>query len=368
METQTALFIFAYPLSGSEPVPTSPESAPTTGAFMDNPILVEVMRAGQIESRHRGAVAVVDADGATVLTLGDGECRVYPRSAVKALQVLPLVEGGFADQLGLTDAEIALACASHSGEPEHVGTAKSMLAKAGQDAGCLECGAHWPLNETASRALAASGGTPTALHNNCSGKHAGFICLACGLGEDPRGYVKAEHPAQRAVRAALEDLTGASHTADVCGTDGCSIPTYAVPLTALAFGFAKFGAGVGISKGCVRAAERIRTAVADNPFMVAGTNRFDTKMMSALGQRAFTKTGAEGVFCGALPELGFGIAIKCDDGAGRAAEVMMASLIRRFLPLDDRERGLVDAMAEPVLKNWNGVEVGRVRPTESLVD
>jgi L-asparaginase II len=335
---------------------------------MDNPILVEVVRGREVESRHRGAVSVVDAEGTSILALGDVECRVYPRSAVKALQVLPLVEGGFAYRLGLADAEIALACASHSGEPAHVAAAGSMLQKAGQDASALECGAHWPLNETASRALAADGGRPTALHNNCSGKHAGFICLACGLGENPKGYTQADHPVQRAVRAALEDLTGASHTDDVRAVDGCSIPTYAVPLTALAFGFAKFGAGVGMSKGCVAAARRIRKAVADHPAMVAGTNRFDTRLMTALKERAFTKTGAEGVFCGALPELGLGVALKCDDGAGRAAEVTMASIIRRFLRLDDHERRTVDALAEPVLKNWNGIEVGRMRATEALRD
>src|SRR5215210_7030701 len=163
---------------------------------MDNPILVEVTRGVEVESRHHGAVSVVDAEGTAVLTIGDVECRVYPRSAVKALQALPLVEGGFADKYGLTDAEIALACASHSGEPEHVATAAAMLAKAGQDAGCLECGAHWPMGDAAARALAAAGGTPSALHNNCSGKHAGFVCLACGLDASPRGYIGPEHRVQ----------------------------------------------------------------------------------------------------------------------------------------------------------------------------
>ena len=197
---------------------------------MDNPVLVEVTRGAEVESRHRGAVSVVDAEGTAVLAVGDVECRVFPRSAVKALQALPLVEGGFADQYGLTDAEIALACASHAGEPEHVAAAAAMLKKAGQPPGCLECGTHWPLGEDAARTLAAAGGHPTALHNNCSGKHAGFVCLACGLGADPKGYVRPEHPVQRAVGAALEDLTGASHAAETRGIDGCSIPTYAVPL------------------------------------------------------------------------------------------------------------------------------------------
>src|SRR5690349_18053533 len=246
---------------------------------MDNPFVVEVTRGSLVESRHRGSVSVVDAEGGMVMSLGDVERRVFPRSAVKALQAMPLVESGIADKYGLTDEEIALACASHSGEPDHVRVAASMLAKAGQNEACLECGAHWPLGDAATRALAASGGQPTQLHNNCSGKHAGFICLACGLGDDPKGYVKSQHPVQQAVRHALEDLTGASHTEDVSGIDGCSIPTYAIPLPALAFGFAKFGSGVGISPGCKAASECIRTAVARHPFMVAGTGRFDTKLM-----------------------------------------------------------------------------------------
>jgi L-asparaginase II len=333
---------------------------------MDNPILVEVTRGSQVESRHRGAVSVVDAEGAAVLTLGDVECRVFPRSAVKALQALPLVEGGFAEKYALTDAEIALACASHSGEPEHVATAAAMLEKAGEMPACLECGSHWPSNDDAARALAASGRTPTALHNNCSGKHAGFICLACGLGTDPEGYVSPEHPVQRAVSAALEDITGASHTGDVRGIDGCSIPTYAVPLPALAFGFAKFGAGVGLSKGCVRAAERIRAAVAAHPFMVAGTGRFDTRVMERFGERVFVKTGAEGVHCAALPELGYGLAVKCDDGGKRAAEAVMASVILRFLEADDEERAFLAGFARRPLRNWNGITVGEVRPSEAL--
>jgi L-asparaginase II len=333
---------------------------------MDNPFLVEVTRGNLVESRHRGSVSVVDAEGATVLSIGDVDRRVFPRSAVKALQAIPLVESGIADKYGLSDEEIALACASHSGEPEHVAAAQSMLAKAGQDAGCLECGVHWPMGEAANRALAAKGGSPTALHNNCSGKHAGFICLACGLNESPKGYVLADHPVQQSVREALEDITGACHTAEKSGIDGCSIPTYAVPLPSLAFGFARFGTGIGLPGEGRAAAARIRKAVARHPFMVAGTGRFDTKLMDCLRERAFVKVGAEGVYCGAFPELGYGIALKAEDGNGRAAEAMMAALALRFLTLSDDDRKTVEALAQPVLKNWNGIELGKIRVSPEL--
>ncbi|WNJ88967.1 asparaginase [Bosea sp. 685] len=328
---------------------------------MENPVLAEVTRGNTIESRHRGALIVVDADGGVVFSAGDVERPVFPRSAVKAIQALPLFESGAADRYGLSEPEIALAVASHSGEPLHAETSLAMLGKAGRDAGCLECGAHWPMNEAAARAIAKAGAEPSALNNNCSGKHAGFVCLACGLDEDPAGYVGAGHAVQQAVRGALEGVTGAAHSSDRMGTDGCSIPSYAVPLKALALGFARLGTGHGLGPERAKAAARIRKAVAAHPFMVAGTGRFDTRAMEQLRERAFIKTGAEGVYCGALPELGYGIALKCDDGAGRAAEVVMAALIARFLPLNEAQAIAFAPLREGVLKNWNGIEVGRVR-------
>ncbi len=328
---------------------------------MENPVLAEVTRGNTVESRHRGAAIVIDAEGGVVFSAGDVERPVFPRSAVKAIQGLPLIESGAADRYGLTEAEIALAVSSHSGEPLHAETSLAMLKKAGRDAGCLECGAHWPMSEAAARALAKSGAEPSALNNNCSGKHAGFVCLSCALDEDPAGYVKQGHAVQQAVRGALEEVTGAAHSSDRMGIDGCSIPSYAVPLKALALGFARLGTGHGFGPERARAAARIRAAAAAHPFMVAGTDRFDTRLMSLLGARAFTKTGAEGVYCAALPELGYGIALKCDDGAGRAAEVALAALIGRFLPMDESTQVAFAPLREAVLKNWNGTEVGRVR-------
>src|SRR5690242_342003 len=213
---------------------------------MRNPVLVEVVRGALTESRHRGAVAVVDAEGARVFALGDVAQPVYPRSAVKPLQALPLLESGAADRYGFGDEEIALACASHGGEPAHVEVASRMLARAKLDGAALECGAHWPSYQPATQALARSGGSPSALHNNCSGKHAGFVCAACQMGVDHHGYVAAEHAVQREVRAAIESLTGVGLGPDACGTDGCSIPTWAVPLDRLAHAFAKFGSGRGL--------------------------------------------------------------------------------------------------------------------------
>src|SRR3954447_3404668 len=334
---------------------------------MSNPVLVEVVRGALIESRHRGAMAVVDADGATVLALGDVARPVYPRSAVKAIQALPLVESGAADKYGFGDKEIALACASHGGEPAHVEVASRMLARASLDSGALDCGAHWPSHQPSTQALARSGAAPSALHNNCSGKHSGFLCVACAAGVEHGGYVKAEHFVQREVRGTLESLTGVGSSVDACGIDGCSIPTWAVPLDRLAHAFARFGTGQGLSPERAKAAARIRAACAAQPYFVAGTGRFCTEVMTLFGARVLAKTGAEGVYCGALPEQGIGIALKCDDGATRAAEVVMAAMVARFLPMSDGERGAVDRFLRPTLRNWNGIEVGGLRPSDALL-
>jgi L-asparaginase II len=331
-----------------------------------DPVLVEVTRGARVESAHRGAAIVMDAKGGVVFEAGAVDLPIYPRSAVKALLALPMVETGAAARLGLTDAEIALACSSHSGEEDHVATAASMLAKAGRDETCLECGVHWPGYDAATRALAAAGRQPSALHNNCSGKHSGFICLACDRGDDPKGYIYPDHPTMKVITAALAEMTSTTLDESNRAIDGCSIPTFAIPLRALALGFARFGAGQGMHADRAAAALRIRQAVAAQPRMVAGTNRFDTKVIQALGERVFVKGGAEGVHCGTIPELGLGFAVKCDDGAGRAADVVTAALIARLLPNNGQVDPVVAQLANPVLTNWNGFEVGTMRPAGPL--
>ena len=339
-----------------------------------NPILVDVMRGNAIESTHCGALAVLDADGAVVASLGDIQRPIFPRSAVKVLQALPLVASGASDRLGLTDDELAIACASHGGEKIHAQTAARMLAKAGLDANALECGTHWPYLDSAARALAAGGREPSALNNNCSGKHAGFLCLACALhGGKPdlqqyvRGYVGAEHPVMREVTAALQAATGHDLANTPRGIDGCSIPTFAIPLRHLALAFARVGTGIGLTAGHADAAKRLRTAVAKAPYLVAGSGRFDTRVMERLGARVFCKVGAEGVYCAALPERGLGVAIKIDDGNNaRAAEVVMAAVIEAFVTLDEGEATFMRSLSDLQMNNWNGIEVGRLIATPVL--
>lgn len=336
-----------------------------------NPILIDVLRGGAVESRHAGAVAVVDASGAVHTALGDIDRPVFPRSAIKLLQALPLVASGAAEAFALDDAELALACASHSGEPEHVATAAGLLAKLELDETALECGTQWPSREPVLRGMVARGELATPLHNNCSGKHGGFVCVACLMarhaGAEPaefaRGYVAAEHPVMREVSAALSAATGVDVERAPRGTDGCSIPTFALPLRSLALAFARCGTGQGLSDGHARAARRLRQAVAAAPFMVGGTDRFDTRLMQAFGERLFCKVGAEGVYCAALPELGLGVALKIDDGAVRAAEAAMAAVAQALL---HTENELLRGYSHLALRNWRGLDVGALRPAEAL--
>lgn len=335
---------------------------------MTEPVLVEVTRGPVVESHHRGAIAVVDGDGRLVAALGDIDRPSFPRSAVKPFQALPLIESGAADRFGFGDAELALAMASHNGEARHLAVARSMLARAGLDEGCLECGPHWPNRMDDQAALHRAGLKPLRLHNNCSGKHSGFLCTCVAMGVEPAGYVAASHPMMAEVIAAGAALTGAPIGQDVCGTDGCSIPTFAISPRHLAHGFARFVTGVGLGPERARAAERIRLAAAAEPFMVAGTGRFCTRAMAALGGRALVKTGAEGVFIAAIKSLGVGVALKIDDGAARASEVAMANLLIKLLDIgpDDPAYAELTALARVPINDWNGKPVGEVRAAEAL--
>jgi L-asparaginase II len=331
---------------------------------LDNPILVEVTRGPLVESRHRGAVAVVDAGGRLLLGLGETGRPVFPRSAIKPMQAVPMIETGAADAFGFGDAELALACSSHSAEPEHVAVARRMLERAGLDVGALECGAHPPVSEAAMRAILAEGGSWNALHNNCSGKHAGMVATARHLGEDHRGYVASDHPVQRRVRAVLEELTGERLGPERCGIDGCSLPNWAISLGGLALGYARLVTGRGLARERKRAGERLIRAAMSEPFMVAGTGRFCTRLMQAV-EGVFAKTGAEGVYCAAIPQPGIGIAIKMDDGAGRAAEVTLAGVLIGLMPDAQTE---LTPLSRTTLRNVRGLAVGEVRPAPALIE
>jgi len=328
-----------------------------------NPVLVEVIRGSLVESYHTGAIAVADAKGRFLLVVGDVERPIYPRSAVKAMQALPLIESGAADAFALSEDELAIACASHSGDREHIEAVRSLLAKAGLDESYLACGAHWPISEDATRELLTTRQRPRAIHNNCSGKHAGMLATAVHLGFETKGYERPDHGVQIMIARIVSETCGVALDRSRMGIDGCSVPTFALPLAAFAVGFARLGSGEALAPGRASAARRLFHACFSEPTHVAGEGRFDTIVLRALAPDCFTKGGAEGVHCAAFSELGLGLALKIDDGAKRAAELVMSEVIAALLP--KAKPSLTGQLTDEML-NWRGIVVGRVAPSEGL--
>ncbi len=330
---------------------------------MPNPVLINLTRGNLVESFHRGAVCVVRAGEEPVVALGDIDQPIYPRSAIKVLQALPLVESGAADAFGMGDKELALACASHNGETIHVETASAMLEKIGLSESDLVCGNQWPMREEATRELAVKGETPSALHNNCSGKHAGMLSVAVHLKAGVQGYEHVDHPVQRQVRQSIEDMTGEAALPELCGIDGCSLPTWAMPLQGLARAFSRLATLSDLAPARAAACKRLVHACARAPHMVEGTGRFGTGVMGTLGAAAFVKGGAEGVYCAAFPEQGIGLALKMDDGARRGSEAVAAHVIAALLGGRVERAGDLFNMQ---LANWRGLRVGEMLPSDEL--
>jgi L-asparaginase II len=333
----------------------------------DVPVLIEVTRGGMVESRHRGSFAVVDSAGRVVHAAGRIDTPVYARSAIKPLQALPLVESGAADHYGLGPREIALACASHKGEVRHTVAVAHWLSRVGLDPGDLECGEHLPYDPTASHDLIRAGRAPTALNNNCSGKHTGFLTTARHLGERTRGYIEADHPVQQRLVAVLEAMTGLDLARAPRGRDGCGIPVIGFSLAGMARGMARLADPAGLEAERAAASRRILDAMAAEPFYVDGTGGFCRAAMTAAPATVRVKGGAEGVYCASLPTLGLGIAVKIEDGAGRAAELTMATLLDRLGCFDEAQRTELAPYLAPVLRNVAGVEVGGLRAAPDFV-
>ncbi len=322
----------------------------------DEPV-VAVRRGGLVESVHRGRLVLRDARGQRLDSSGDPEGYVYLRSSAKPFQALPLFLSGAADALGLTDQEIAVACASHNAEPSHLAAVRSILRKAGLCEEDLQNGAHPPLHAPSAASLVRSGETPRAIHGNCSGKHAGMLAVCVHAGWAPKGYRDPEGPLQRLVRRTVAKACGVEPRSVCLAGDGCGVPVFALPLENLALGFARLAAGgaEGLPYDLNGAMRKVRDAMRAHPYMVAGTGRFDTKLMRTTNLVA--KGGAEGVFaCGSGAEPGWGLALKISDGAGRAvAPAALAALARRGVEVPAE-------MARFPVTNLRGETVGEVTP------
>ena len=331
-----------------------------------NPILAEVTRGAMVESRHRGAIAVIKVDGQIVAAIGNTERLIYPRSAIKPLQALALVESGAAKAFGLGVVELALACASHNSEPQHIEALRTWLGRVGLTECQFECGAHLPRRTTDRDELAKTGSKPRPIHNNCSGKHAGFMTTALHCGKPVKGYTRHEHLVQQRAMDIVSELGGVSLLDAPAGIDGCGIPVAGMPLKSVALAFARFANGKGLAKQRRAATLAIYQAMVEQPFMVAGTGRWCTRAIKSGGGAFIVKTGAEGVYCGAVPAAGIGIAIKVDDGAQRAAECAMGWALARFAGLDGPCRAEISDLAVSPVNNFAGQRVGEVHPSAEL--
>jgi len=319
----------------------------------DDVPLAALSRGGLTESVHRGRYAICDPGGEVAEAGGDSEAPVWVRSSAKPFQALPLVRSGAAEAFGVTNEEVSVACGSHTGEGPHLDGVGSLLHKAGLSESALQNGAHPPLNAAAAEALVRDGEKPRAVHGNCSGKHAGMLAVCAYRGWGTGSYREPDHPLQREILWTIREMCGLGDGDVLLGGDGCGAPAFALPLRALATGFARLASG-GAPEPFGEAADRVSGAMREHPFMVAGTGRLDTGIMQS--SDVICKSGAEGVFAAGLPD-GTGIAIKVSDGAGRAIEPAALSLLRR---------SGAKSLPEPrtAVTDLHGVEVGSV---ESLV-
>ncbi len=331
---------------------------------MGKPILmVELWRGGLLESTHLGHAVLVDDTGQIVQAWGDPERIIFPRSSCKMIQALPLVESGAADAYGLTTAQLALSCASHQGAALHVNAARDWLAGIGLGEPDLRCGSHEPYDKAERDRLICDHEGPCQLHNNCSGKHSGFLTVTKHLKAGPE-YVEIDHPLQKAIRAATEEVTG--ETVAGYGIDGCSAPNFAMSVAGLARAmaeFAKAGAGGSVRE---RAMQRLRDAMAAHPGYVAGEGRSCTELMRAMGGRVAIKTGAEAVFIAMIPEKKLGLAMKIEDGNSRASEAALVGILTRLGVLDAAHPMAEKRLPAPQT-NCRGFTTGELRLSEGFL-
>ncbi|MBL9055095.1 MAG: asparaginase [Rhodobacteraceae bacterium] len=325
--------------------------------------MVELWRGGLLESTHLGHAVICDAAGQIVQSWGDPGRIIFPRSSCKMLQALPLIETGAADAHGLTERHLALACASHQGAALHVGMAERWLSDLGLGEPDLRCGSHEPLDHAERDRLICDHEGPCQLHNNCSGKHSGFLTVVKHLKAGPE-YVEIDHPLQVAIKTAFEEVTGEASAG--WGIDGCSAPNFATSVAGLARSMAAFAAAPETGNSRQRAMHRLTRAMATHPELVAGEGRSCTELMRAMEGRVAIKTGAEAVFVAIVPEKGLGIALKIEDGNSRASEAAIVALLTQI--------GVLDAahpMAQKRLpaeqRNWRGLRTGELRLSEGFL-
>lgn len=312
------------------------------------PLVVEVIRGASVESRHHVHAVLMDGQGKTKAVYGDARRLTFPRSTLKPLQSIALIESGAADAYGVSENEIALASASHNGEERHVVPVTRWLERLGLDATALECGAHAPYGAPCQPA--------SPQHNNCSGKHTGMLTLTLFLKVPTAGYTKFDHPVQKMILSTLSDICGTSLTPACCGIDGCSAPNPGMPLENLARGFSAF---MNQENKTYR---RIFQAMTRHPDLVGGSEgRLDSNLMEAAKGKILAKTGAEGTYIAVIPGEDTVLALKTEDGAARAGQAALYGLFEKHKLADSAVLDAMRPLALPVIKNWRGLETGFIR-------
>lgn len=326
-----------------------------------NPVMVEETRGRHSESSHRGRAVVVDSLGHVIRSWGDIYEPTFGRSSLKFIQALPLIESGAADAFHLASEEIALACASHHGEDMHIRALEIWLKKLGKDERILECGIHRPLSSSVAQKMIHSHEKPSVLHNACSGKHLGILTSVLHRGEHLEDYISKEHPAQKRVEQTLGEMTDIDMSHTPHATDGCGIPTFAFPLYNIALAMARFADPSHLHYPRQKAIHRILSAIEAHPEMISGSEGFDTKVIKLTQGQVLCKMGAGGIEVGIIPSLGFGIALKIDDGNMKALEVAFLAILRSLGCLDD---DLYEKLEPRVsILTHKGKTVGFMQPT-----
>ncbi len=336
-------------------------------------ILAHVTRGGISESRHAGFIAIANSAGEVLLTSGPLEDdRVsFMRSSAKPIQAMPLIETGAADRFGLSEAEIALACASHSGQPEHTRQVQSMLDKGGLRAEQLLCGSHWPYHEPTQQAMRLVGETPTNLHSNCSGKHTGMLLVCLQMGWPTENYTEPEHPLQKMILQNMAEFSGVNPAEIATAIDGCSVVCFGLTTVQMATAFARlarpdYWREIG-REARAEAIQRVTKAMWSHPFNVGGTGRSDTDLMETIpGGRVFSKVGAEALWCLGFPGVGLALSLKIEDGAGRTEAVIVVEALRQSGLLKEEEIAAFAARQVSPILNVRGLLVGHYQPSFRL--
>lgn len=327
---------------------------------MGDPLIVKVLRGDVVESRHRIHAVIANADGEIQNSWGEADLTVIPRSGVKPIQALPLLETGAASHYGLGSEEIALACGSHGATPVQVRIVQDWLERLGLDEDALSCGPQRPMDEKSGDAILRDGGTFRPVHNNSSGQHAGFLTVARFLDLPIAGYAEVDHPVQDLVFRAIKDFTEVEVRPDNTVKDGCGMPTIAMPLRSLAMAAARLVDPQRFSGKRIAAIGEMQKSLAAAPEMVASPGRFDTAVMTTVGHTGLAKSGAEGVFMMGFTDSGLGMSLKAEDGAKRAADVAAAYLFKHVRQTCKEGCGPIDHFAPMPLVNTQGVIIGKV--------